>query len=420
MISKKTKIIIFFLCVFVLFGIGFFTFAKDLEVEYPSFPETPTLTEKSAITDYIIYIFNFVIYASGFVALGVLIYSGIIYLLSAGNPEKQRDARGRIFAGFIGIIIILSSYFILTTINPNLVIVHISKEGVNITPPEKPPEPPKEEKKTITYFQTPAGKIIEIILLDDEAKKILGTKNDGDDDARVREEGEEYPDTVIGQASKARDLSKQLLELSLQLKELADRCKCGPSNCAPAPACNGINCPNINCKELFDKSEELKRKINEKRDDLLEQQKEIRKKQLALIKKILELKKPSFLMSVLAEETDDYKTMLTNRHFLEEQNIEAIIETFEEWKAPDNSLVMDIRTGFEDRKELPPTFDPATFYFEGKGNKKNEVFMKKAKIIDDKNLRGEIINALGTEPDSKVSKSVEELLTDIINKALIK
>ncbi len=109
---------------FLLFIIGNFVYAqKPLEVEYPAAKEaqTPTTTQTS-LFEYIKYIFNFIIIFSGLVALGALIRAGVIFLTSSGKPERLTAARQQIISAFWGMIILLSSYIILTTINPRLTV----------------------------------------------------------------------------------------------------------------------------------------------------------------------------------------------------------------------------------------------------------------------------------------------------------
>jgi len=66
-------------------------------------------------------LYTYIISIAGAIALAALIIGGILYLTSAGEPEKLSKARKQILAAFLGIIILLSSYLILRTINPNLV-----------------------------------------------------------------------------------------------------------------------------------------------------------------------------------------------------------------------------------------------------------------------------------------------------------
>ena len=131
-------ILIFLLSSFLLLLFSGFCFAqKKLEIIYPKVPrvETPTTT-KTALPDYLRYIFNFAITISGIVAFGVMVYGGILYVTSAGDPSKISDAKDQIIASFLGLIIILSSFLILNTVNPQLVIpgpqVEAGKGGIVI------------------------------------------------------------------------------------------------------------------------------------------------------------------------------------------------------------------------------------------------------------------------------------------------
>lgn len=130
-IKNHKKILL--LLIFISFLIGSFCFAqgRELEIEYPGVPgvETPT-TVKTALPEYLQYVFTFAIIIAGLLAFGSLIYGGIRYLTSAGDPTKMSDAKNQVIAGFSGLIILLSSYLILNTINPQLVL------------PKKPPLQP--------------------------------------------------------------------------------------------------------------------------------------------------------------------------------------------------------------------------------------------------------------------------------------
>jgi hypothetical protein len=103
--------------------------ARELEIDYPTIPGTEVslqTVEGTGLSDYVKYIFNFALWIMGVVAFGVLAYAGFRYFTSAGNPGKQSDSKKQIFAAFLGIIILLCSYIILTTINPQLVIFEVS------------------------------------------------------------------------------------------------------------------------------------------------------------------------------------------------------------------------------------------------------------------------------------------------------
>jgi len=112
--------------VFTTFLMGSFCFAqRELEIEYPELEvpgvETPTTT-RTVLTEFVRYVFAFAIAIAGLLAFGALIYGGIRYLTSAGDPTKMSDGKNQVMAGFLGLIILLSSYLILNTIDPQLVL----------------------------------------------------------------------------------------------------------------------------------------------------------------------------------------------------------------------------------------------------------------------------------------------------------
>lgn len=55
------------------------------------------------------------------VALGIVIYGGVLYILSVGNPSKQTEAKEWIKSAIYGLLLLLLSYLLLYTINPSLV-----------------------------------------------------------------------------------------------------------------------------------------------------------------------------------------------------------------------------------------------------------------------------------------------------------
>lgn len=99
-------------------------FARELEVTYPQFGgvQAPAST-KVLLPNYIKYIFHFAIAVAGLIAFASLIYGGFLYLTSAGNPASMNEAKDQMLASFLGLLILLASWLILNTINPQLVIL---------------------------------------------------------------------------------------------------------------------------------------------------------------------------------------------------------------------------------------------------------------------------------------------------------
>jgi len=83
--------------------------------ETVDFSKEPKALEKLLVS-FINWIFNFI----GAILFFVIIYSGVIYATSSGNPQKQLEAKERIINALIGLIIFICFYVILNTINPNI------------------------------------------------------------------------------------------------------------------------------------------------------------------------------------------------------------------------------------------------------------------------------------------------------------
>lgn len=69
---------------------------------------------------YIKTIYNFGIGIAGLLAMAQIVFGGVQYTVSAGDPSKQSDAKDRIWSAITGLILLLASYLILNTINPQL------------------------------------------------------------------------------------------------------------------------------------------------------------------------------------------------------------------------------------------------------------------------------------------------------------
>lgn len=120
--NRYKKNIIFILLLFFLLIYFNFVFAQaELEIEYEDIPGAPTPTAKGGLPNYVKYVFNYMIIGAGLTALWYLLEAGVRYLTSAGDPEKMKNAKKQISAVFLGTIILLFSYLILITINPQLI-----------------------------------------------------------------------------------------------------------------------------------------------------------------------------------------------------------------------------------------------------------------------------------------------------------
>jgi len=113
--SKYLKFILIFLLLFVASYV--YSQEVNLEVDYPGFAPESSIP---LLPQVIKYIYTFVITVAGLIALGSLIMGGVMLLTSSGDPNKTSSAKKQILTSFLGVLILLSLYFILNIINPNL------------------------------------------------------------------------------------------------------------------------------------------------------------------------------------------------------------------------------------------------------------------------------------------------------------
>jgi len=115
--NKKNIIKIILLCVFVFTLYSSFT-AHAIDLPAVEGVESPI--EDPNISNTAKWAFYFLVSVSSVAAFGVLVWSGFMYMTSAGNPTQIQDAKSRAGAAIFGIVFILASYLILTTLNPEL------------------------------------------------------------------------------------------------------------------------------------------------------------------------------------------------------------------------------------------------------------------------------------------------------------
>lgn len=65
--------------------------------------------------------YNFALLVSGVLAFGAVVYGGILYLTSAGNPSRQSEGKEWIESALIGVLLLAGAYLILQIVNPAIV-----------------------------------------------------------------------------------------------------------------------------------------------------------------------------------------------------------------------------------------------------------------------------------------------------------
>src|SRR5208337_1669799 len=72
----------------------------------------------------------------GVLAFGAIVFGGILYAASAGNPGKQSEGREWIKSALFGLLLLAGAYLILFTINPDIVSLNLpTLQTVNVAAP---------------------------------------------------------------------------------------------------------------------------------------------------------------------------------------------------------------------------------------------------------------------------------------------
>lgn len=119
-LSIKFLISLFLVSCFLFLAAGPIFAAEGYKLEVP-LPPLPGTNPESGIAGYIQYLYVFAIALAGFLALGMMVYGGLQYVLAAGNVAKVEDAKDIITQALWGLGLVLVSYLLLRTINPDLV-----------------------------------------------------------------------------------------------------------------------------------------------------------------------------------------------------------------------------------------------------------------------------------------------------------
>lgn len=241
---KKTiiKFVTYFSLIFLFFVFAFVLAQEErgLEVEYPEIEGIKPETIKIGLPEFIKYVYNFAILAAGLIILVALIIGGIKYLTSFGQATKLREAKEQISSAFFGIIILLSSYMILTIINPQLTVFHLPFlepiEKVEV-PPSSPLEP---EEISLISLELPYGPSIEHGVWAKERRTKI---------ENLAKENEDFLKQEIKTGEKVFD---RISDLNKYLKSLTDQCVCEvlKALCTePKDFCESIGCAGDPCPE---------------------------------------------------------------------------------------------------------------------------------------------------------------------------
>ena len=107
----------------------------ELNLTYPSItiddpdgePQTYTLSMDpvTPMNALIAWLYYFIVMIGGLAAFVGMVWGGFLWLTAAGNPSRISEAKDRVYSALIGLLIILLSWLILNTINPQLIILSV-------------------------------------------------------------------------------------------------------------------------------------------------------------------------------------------------------------------------------------------------------------------------------------------------------
>lgn len=281
--KKYFVIILLFLLAFTLCGN-----AIAQEVDYPNVPGAETPGSGTTLPGFIVYIFNFALFLGVVITGGSVLFAGILYLTAGANRSRLEKAKSRIKYAFFGLVLLLSSYLLLNTINPNLTVFEIPSAP---HPTTTPPTVNSTSTTEITDFQEiPIGTLLEKMVAKNidcyEEGDTYGTLRDCQDNKEVQVGPANSSDSAVASAregycydfdsdgnfidasSSANGINpmtehdrldcikklqkpinvrmQKLKKWSKDLKQAVQQCKC--KKCKKTGPCSPVGCPSTDCQ----------------------------------------------------------------------------------------------------------------------------------------------------------------------------
>ncbi|MBU3918658.1 pilin [Patescibacteria group bacterium] len=157
----KPKILIVVLglmAVFLLLSIHI-AFAQNLEIDWPDLPGVQTPEQiNTPLSVFFIYLYSLGIITAGLLSFVMIVWGGIRYILAGANPGKMKDAREQVSYAFLGLMIILGSWMIVNTINPDL--TQLAMPSTRDFDSNMPFPPNVYGTPTLIYYEIPVGSLI--------------------------------------------------------------------------------------------------------------------------------------------------------------------------------------------------------------------------------------------------------------------
>lgn len=245
MIKKRIKkTLLFIIATLFLFQVNV---VYALEVNYPSLFGL-SLNDNSGFPEYAKYFFNVGIILSCFVAAISIAFGGVYYLVSYGRGKFTTEAKEWIKSGLLGLLIVVSTYLIAYTINPELVLFKLpgipqlffnqmSNEGDDL------------RGGGVSYQEIPIGNLTENLLsrtldcydFDAEGNPIEGVKMTIDIGEKISAPtymNHDRVDCALKLADATQKKAFIVSELSKKITDLMNQCDCEKFG-ACSDTCNG-------------------------------------------------------------------------------------------------------------------------------------------------------------------------------------
>ena len=125
---KIKKVIIFLVLTFLIISPVLALAQTAQQQNYPNVGGNQLIsnTASESIPKLVMYIFNLAVWLCILTVIIVLIVGGVQYLTSSGQVSKMASAKTRIYSSLLGLVILIGAWFVLHTMNPQIVIPKIT------------------------------------------------------------------------------------------------------------------------------------------------------------------------------------------------------------------------------------------------------------------------------------------------------
>lgn len=235
----------------------------NLEIDYPSYIDAfkislPVINNSSPeqlFVSYFTYIFTIIIAIGALLLTVKFLWAGFQFLFSRGSPEKYKDAKETLSALFFGGLILFSSFLILKTINPFLVVINlpsIKTEKIDTSPIGEYTAP---SSHSLIFAELPFGPTIQRIFADE--------KTNITDLSLIEEIFEETVEKnpAVTALKKNSDKTVSLIEeiktSSNSIVALTSSCKCNNASGRCAAGCSPAQNSPLPTEELSDENKSI-------------------------------------------------------------------------------------------------------------------------------------------------------------------